>query len=342
MTDIEVFLDDTPGEVRGIVARNGLYQHLIVHRETDLAAHRLGAVSVGRIARIDTAFRAAFVDLGGPGPMGFLPLSKTVRLTEGQAVEVEVAAEPREAKGPVLRVLGAGEGQPRLLSEGPTVREVLGTLAPGITPVTGIEAIRASLEAEEEALGTVHAFPAFALDLAVQRTRALIAVDIDYAHLPGRDARKGRERANGEGLIQAARLIGLKGWAGLVAVDLVGTVFDPGAISGMARSAFGGEATIGPVSRFGLLQLSLPWRRRPIDDALLDASGRPSLASRAVDLTRRLRLALLQDTASPRLRIRCSSVEAEAAGALVARLGLRASLIVDPSAMRGNTAVEQG
>jgi len=342
MSDVELFLDDTPGEVRGIVVRNGLYDRLIVQRESDPAPHRLGAVSIGRISRVEGAFRAAFVDLGCEGPMGFLPLTKSQSVREGDAVEVEVTAEPREAKGPTLRLLGPGQGSPRLMSAGPPVEQVLTDLAPGNRPVTGREAMRASVEAEEEALVATHLFPAFALDLAIQRMRALIAVDIDYAHLAGRDARKGRDRANQEGLFQVARLIRLKGWGGLVAIDLVGTAFDPKGVSDLARAAFGTDATIGPVSRFGLLQLALPWRRRPIDDIVLDARGTRTTATRAIDLTRRLRLALATDTASPRLIVRCAPQDARTAAPLVARLGPRAVLSADVGVAVGQPVFEQG
>ncbi|AQR62310.1 hypothetical protein BZG35_12140 [Brevundimonas sp. LM2] len=341
MSALEVFLDDTPGEVRGVVAREGRFERLILQREIDPPAHRLGAVSVGRIARVEGAFRAAFVDLGGDGPMGFLPLTKGRMFAEGEAVEVEVTAEPREAKGPVLTLLGAGQGAPRLLAPGPTVEETLAALAPGCTPTTGAHAIRAGQEAEEEALGDRHLFPAFALDLAVERTRALIAVDIDYAHLPGRDPRKGRERANREGLRQAARLIALKSWGGLVAVDLVGTALDPKVVADMAKAAFGADVTLGPVSRFAVLQLALPWRARPVEDLLLDGRGRRTLATRALDATRALRLALLSDTASPRIRIRCAPDVVEAAGPLVARLGPRAALQADPGLPPDQTLVER-
>lgn len=340
MSEVEVFLDDTPGEVRGIVMRDGRFEHLIVQREGDVAQHRLGAVSIGRIARVDGAFRAAFVDLGCEGPMGFLPLTRAQILKEGEAVQVEVTAEPREAKGPTLRFLGAGQGGPRLMSEGPSVPQALTAFHPGLAPITGIDAIRASLDAEEEALTATHAFPAFALDLAVQRTRALIAVDIDYAHLSGRDARKGRERANREGLIEAARLIRLKGWGGLVAIDLVGTTFDPSRVAEMTKAAFGGDATIGPVSRFGLMQLSLPWFRRPIEEVMTSATGTRTLATRAIDLTRRLRLAMLSDTAAPRLIARCAPQDADFAGPLVARMGPRAGLAVDPAVLPGHAVIE--
>lgn len=342
MSDVEVFLDDTPGEVRGIVVRDGLAERLLVQRESDLAQHRLGAVSVGRVTRIEAAFRGAFVDLGCEGPMGFLPLSRAAALREGEAVEVEVTAEPRERKGPALRLRGPGQGAPRLLAAGPTVGSTLAVLVPGVVPTTGIDAIRAGLEAEEDALSTIHAFPAAAFDLAIERTRALISVDIDHAHLAGRDIRKGRERANREGLNQAARLIGLKSWAGLIAVDLVGTAFEGRSVSDLARAAFGPDSTIGPVSRFGLLQLTLPWGRRPIDEILLDGAGRTSTATRAIDLTRRLRLEMLSDKAVARWTARCGPEEAAMAAPLVERLGPRAALRPDPALAPGHFVIEQG
>ena len=41
--DLEAFLDETPGETRGVVARNGRYTHLLVAREDDVPQQRLGA-----------------------------------------------------------------------------------------------------------------------------------------------------------------------------------------------------------------------------------------------------------------------------------------------------------
>ena len=85
MSEVEVFLDDTPGEVRGVVARDGQFERLISQRETDPAPHRLGAVSVARIARVEGAFKAAFVlkIIGShPAVMG-LPLPETVNLLAG-------------------------------------------------------------------------------------------------------------------------------------------------------------------------------------------------------------------------------------------------------------------
>jgi hypothetical protein len=295
---------------------------------------------VGRVLEPEGAFKAAFVDIGGD-QAGFLPLGKGETIRTGDIIEAEVTAEPRETKGPVLKKIGAGEGKPRLIAAGPDVAERLRILTPDVTPMTGVEAIQASWGAEEEALAASDFFAEWALDVAVQRTRALIAVDIDYVHLPGRDPRKGRARANQQGLKQAARLIRLSGWGGLVAVDLVGTALDPAQIIAMAKDAFAGDdASFGPVSRFGLLQLALPWRTRPVEETL-QAAGRRSSTTRAIDVARHLRHAMLSDTTVARFVARCAPDEAEGAAPLIARLGPRANLLADPSVQPGRFIIEE-
>ena len=343
MADIEVFLDETPGETRGVIARDGLYTHLILQRDSDRPSDRLGARCVGRIARVERGLRGAFVDLGAGEPFGFLPLGKDDRPGEGAKIEVEVIAEPRERKGPVLRRLGEATGEPRLLASGPDVATILSRLAPGVVPLTGAAAIRAALEAEEDVLSVSLVDPASGLDLMIQRTRALIAVDIDHAPAPGRDSRKSRETANRIGLSHAARLLALKGWGGLVVIDLIGAGLHGDTIMMGVRAAFASEpqAAFGPLSRFGLMQVSLPWRRTPLDERLLDAAGRPSLEARAIAVVRQLRLALLSDPASPRLVARCGPEQATLAASWVQALGPRAGLIADASMAAGVVRVEE-
>lgn len=345
MSEVEVFLDDTPGEVRGMVARDGRFHHLLIHREEDPPQHRLGARVVGRVAEADPGHGGAFVDLGAGPPFGYLPLGRNDRLNQGDRIEATVVAEPRERKGPVLRRLGPGQGAPRLLEPGPDIAARLAALAPGVAPVTGVAAIQASWDAEEEALADGDFFAEWGLDLAIQRTRALIAVDIDYAHLPGRDARKGRERANRQGLVQAARLLGLKNWGGLVAIDLVGAGLDGKVVLGWARSAFAGRAEVGfgPLSRFGLLQLSTPWADRPVEDVLRGWDGAREPARRAIATARRLRHALLSDPSAPRLIATCAADEAERLRPLVARLGPRAHVRVGgPGPGRDDSDILEG
>ncbi|CAN5378920.1 ribonuclease E/G [soil metagenome] len=347
MADVEVFLDEQPGETRGIIVRDGRFETLLIHRDSDVGAHRLGARSVGRVVDVDKALGAAFVDLGGEPPMGFLPIRKGDDVREGMAVEVVVTAEPRERKGPVLRLIGTGEGEPRLLARAPSVADELARRAPGVEVQTGVAAIRASWEAAEEALSDGGFYADIGLDLAVQRTRALIAVDIDYAGLPGQDGRKGRAAANRMGLRHAARLIGLKGWGGLVAIDMVGTGHDAALIAAEAKAAFGSDPEIaaeiayGPLNRFGVLQLALPWRRRPVDEVLNGWDGRATVETRALEIVRRLRHAMLSDTTAPRFTIRCAPAEAALAAPLVARLGPRAGLIADPGVLSGHADMSE-
>ena len=343
MADVEVFLDQAPGETRGVIARNGRFHHLIIHRDSDRPTDRLGARCVGRIARVEPTLRGAFVDLGAGEPFGFLPLGQNDKPGEGAKIEVEVVAEPRERKGPVLRRLGEASGEPRLLAAGPDVAAVLGILAPKVTPQVGAAAIRAALEAEEDALSASIFDPAVGLDLMIQRTRALIAVDIDHAPAPGRDSRKSREAANRAGLSHAARLLTLKGWGGLVVIDLIGAGLHGDTLMKGVRAAFSAEteAVFGPLSRFGLMQLSLPWRRTPLDERLLDAAGRPTIETRAIAVLRHLRMAMASDLATPRFIARCHPDEAALAAPWVAALGPRAGLQADASLAGGAVRIEE-
>jgi Ribonuclease G/E len=337
--EIEVFLDQTPGETRGLIARGGRFTHILIEREGDAPSVKLGARSVGRVAEIDAGLKGAFIDLGA-GQSGFLSLGKSHDLKQGQKIEVEVSAEPREAKAAALRRIGAAGGEPRLLTAGPTVEQALAALAPRVEVQTGAVAIEAVWEAEEEALGRRLILTAAGVDLAVQRTRAMVVADID--HVGGKAG--GARQANLTGLAEAARLIRLNRWGGLVAVDLVGAGQEAEPLIKAARAAFGDDPEIvfGPLNRFGVLMLSLPWRRTPLEEVLNGPDGRPSLRTRGVAVARRLRHGLLGDTRSPRLFARCTPQEAEFAAPLVERLGPRAHLRPDPAAIPGRAVIEEG
>ncbi|MFA4938600.1 ribonuclease E/G [Brevundimonas sp.] len=339
---VEVFLDETPGETRGAVMRDGRYTHLLIQRDGDPAQTRLGARSIGRVTEVNQGLRGAFVDIGADAA-AFLPFPRNDKLSQGERLEVVVTAEPRAGKGAVIRRLGPGEGAPRLLEAASSVAEQLRELAPGEESIVGIAAIDAVIEAEEEALARSSAFASHGIDLAIERTRALVAVDIDFASMPGRDPKQARAVANREGLIQAARLIGLRSWAGLVVIDLVGDGQDAEAQFKGARAAFAHEpqAVFGPVSRFGLLQLSLPWRRTPIEELLRGVDGRPSAQTRALSLVRALRRQLLSDTGSARITARCAPEEAAIAGPLAVRLGPRAHVQADVAIPVGHGRIEE-
>ena len=340
---VAVFLDEAPGVTRGAIMRDGRYTHLLIHRQDDAVQTRLGARSVGRVIEVNPGLRGAFVDIAAPSA-AFLPVPRNDRITQGQRLEVVIVAEPRAGKGAAVRYLGPGEGTPRLIQPAPSIAEQLRDLAPGEESITGIAAIDAVIEAEEEALAQSIGFASHGIDLAIERTRALVAVDIDFTSTPGRDPKQARAVANREGLKQAARLIGLRNWGGLVVIDMVGDGQDADAQSKVARAAFSHEhqAVFGPVSRFGLLQMSLPWRRTPIEELLLDAGRRPSVQTRAISVVRALRRQLLADTLSPRITARCAPEEALIADPLASYLGPRAVIQADAAIPPGRVRIEEG
>ncbi len=343
MRTVEAFLDETPGETRGVVVRNGRFEYLLIHRDDDPPQHRLGARSVGRVARIEPALNGVFVDLGVGAPFGFLP-TKGQRLVQGGSLEVEVTAEPRDGKGPVLKILGAAQGEPRLVAPGPDIPALLAELAPGVVPVGGVAAIQAGWAAEEEALASGSVLEDLGLDIGIERTRALVAVDFDWSattHLHGNQA---RARANAAGLAEAARLTSLKGWGGLVAIDLIGTALDGEAVAMAARQAFGGHGgvVIGPVNRFGVLMLSQPWRWRPIETILLAGGGGLSLRTQAQAMVRQLNHDLQSNRAVATITLRCSAPLAEIVKGWVGDLGPRAHLITDPTLAQGQYVLEEG
>lgn len=338
MSGLETFLDDGPGETWGVVCRDGQPHRIFIAREGEALAHRLGAECMGRVTALLPGGGGAFVDLGAGEPFGFLARGG---VAIGQAVRVTVTAEPRGGKGPALTLSGEGEGVPRLLKHGPTVAEWLAREAPGVVPEAGAVAIEAVWEARETALSPV--VTAGGLNVAVERTRALVAVDLDFAGVAGRDSGKAREAANRLGLRLAARHIALKRWAGLVVIDLVGTAQAPAPVLKAARDAFADTGvTFGPLSRFGLLQLSVPWRQTPIEEVLFGVAAERRLRSGQIEAVRKLRHALEINRSVPWISLVVPGVEVDQISGLLAGLGPRARLSGDGSRPLGTYEIREG
>jgi Ribonuclease G/E len=339
-----VYLDDTPGETRAIVIDDVGYQYVLTEFEFEDPQHRLEARSVGRVARLEPNLKGAFVELTpGDQASAFLPLPGLQRVQEGQKVEVQVVSERREMKGVTLKMLGQATGEPRLLAPGPTVAQWLERLAPGIEPIRGVHAIETGWRAVREA--DEQPFMGGDLNIAVERTRAMVAVDFDYRPLRGRRVSpQDRMDANRRGLLRTAQTLRLRALGGLVAIDLVGVGHDGNALIKAAKAAFGSDPDIayGPVNRFGVMMIALPWRFEPLAERLyrhtLGRSFWPATA--AIEVTRRLRHALLSDTTIARVTARCPVQVAERAAPLVARLGPRARLKGDDSLRPGEHVLE--
>jgi len=344
MTERRIYLDVGVGETRGVVTLDGRPERLLISRDTDVACQALGAEVVGRVRKVERQLALAFVDLG-EGPDGVLNLRPDMdRLVEGQAVSVEVRSEARAGKGASLRLVGEAEGPPRLLTPAPSIEDELAGLASRAQVVTGGVARAMADGAEGEALETVFTLPGGGT-VAIEATRALIAVDVDLGERGGSDAKRATRAANFAALATAARVLRLKGEGGLVVIDLAGRGHDGPALISGARLAFGPDnpgVAFGPISRFGTLELTVPRRRRSVADRLLDAAGQPTAQTLALRLIRQIER---EAAADPGARIEARGAPDVAAAAdpylkvLTDRFGARLSLVADPARPRGDPEV---
>jgi len=330
-----LFLDVSVGERRGVVRLRDRPERLIIERPGAAAVQRLGAGVNARLRRVDRSLGIAFLDLG-EGPDAAAPANAVSAFSEGAAVEVEILAEHRADKGAVVRVVGPGEGEaPRLLAPPPGLEERLRAFAPRSPITRGPDARDAADEAEAEALAVEHPLPDGGL-LAIERTRALTAVDVDLGARSGADSKRVARGANLAAIAETARLLRLKGLGGLVVVDLAGKGHDGDALSRAAREAFAADqpgVAIGPISRFGAMELVRPWRERPVGEVLCDSADRRTAETVALAVARALERGG-RAAGGARLTARVSQ-EVEAAFAplragLVERLGARFETVVEP------------
>jgi Ribonuclease G/E len=335
------YLDVGVGETRAVVTLNGLPERLIIARDDEAPVQALGAQVVAKVLKVERALGLAFADLGA-GPEAVVNLTAEIgKLTHGQSILVEIRAEARLGKGPSARLIGLAEGRPRLAMAAPTLAETLAELVPQSPPVTGAVARAVADEAEVEALQTVFPLPGGGT-IAVERTRALIAVDVDVGERQGGDSKRAARAANLAALSAAARILRLKGEGGLVVVDLAGRGHDGPVLLAAARSAFGSDnpgVALGPISRFGTLELTVPRRRAPVAERLLGADGRLSPRSVALRLLRAIEREALGDPGARILARAAPPVIAAAepylevlAGRFGARLRLAAEPALDPEA----------
>ncbi|THD62716.1 ribonuclease E/G [Phenylobacterium sp.] len=332
MNERRAWLDRGIGETRGVVTLDGRPERLLIRRHDDEPRLLLGARLVARVASLEPALSTAFLELGG-GAEAILPFKPDARPVRGQALEIEIRGEPRRGKLAVARVLGPAEGEPRLLSA-PDLLADLAALSHGAALTQGGPARQVADEAEAEALEILHPLPGGGL-IAIEPTRALTAVDVDLSDRKGGDAKRVTRQANLAALATAARLLRLKGLGGIVVFDLVGRGHDGNALMAAARAAFAPDnpgVAIGPVGRFGTMELSLPRRVQPLAERLLLEDGALSDRTLAQRLIRRLEA---EAAAQPgaRLTATCAPSVAEAAtplGALLAeRIGARFTIAAE-------------
>jgi Ribonuclease G/E len=339
-----LYLDASPGERRGVVTLDGAPERLLIERDGDLVRQVLGARLVGRVRAVNRIQNLAFVDLGEgpPAVLNFEP--SRGRPTEGEALEVEVRAEARGEKGAALRLIGPAAGDPRLIEAAPTLEDRLRAFAGAAEIVTGGVARATADRAQEDALATLHPIAGGGL-VAIEATRALVAVDVDLGQGAGADAKRAARAANLAALGVAARVLRLKGLGGLVAIDLIGRGHDAPALMAQARAAFAPDnpgVAIAPVSRFGVLELTVPRRARPALEILADGTGGVTALTAALALVRAVEREAAADRGGRFEALAAPDVAAAAEPALallLERIGKRAVLTADPARPRASFEV---
>ena len=222
----------------------------------------------------------------------------------------------------------------------------LEALVHGAALVEGRAARQVADDAEAEALETIHPLPGGG-DIAIEPTRALTAIDVDLSDRKGGDAKRVTRQANLAALGMSARLLRLKGLGGIVVIDLAGRGHDGTALLAAARAAFGPDnpgVSIGPVGRFGTMEMSLPRRMRPVAELLCRDDGSLSDRSLAQRLIRRLQ-AEGEQAPGARLAAVCAPAVAAAAAPLAAllaaQIGARFTITPDAASPRARMDVGQ-
>ena len=90
------------------------------------------------------------------------------------------------------------------------------------------------------------------------------------------------------------------------------------------------------------MQLSLPWRQTPIEEALFGVKDEHARRTRQIDAVRDLRHALATNRSVPWISLIVPDVEAGEMAGLVAGLGPRARLVGEGSMPTGAYEIREG
>jgi len=331
-----LYLDDGPGEARGVVVLGERPERILIRRLSTDPARLVGARLAARVRKIERPLAMAFLDVGTL-PDAVTPLvGPASALSEGLRVEVEVMSPPRGAKGAVVGIIGPCNGEPRLLCEAPALVDQLRAFAPTLEIIGGPQARAAADAAEEDVLQVTFKLHSGG-SIAVEPTRALIAVDVDLGAASG-PARQAATRANREAILACARLTRLKGLGGAVVIDLAGKGHDGEALKGVATEAFapdGPGVVLGAITRFGLWPIILPHRAAPVAEILCSDESKLTDETLGLRLLRQIERAA---GAGERIDVRAEPSVSKAALSLAPylsqRIGGRFRILEDPTVPR--------
>jgi hypothetical protein len=243
---------------------DGLPIALRLERWSDGASRlKLGQRVSARIRSLKPDQGGAFVETRDKAE-AFLRLPAGHGLTEGQLIDVTVLSEARQDKLPRV-------------SMKETDAESFGIDFRDNIPVEDVEIGDEQVEAAfEDALSPAVVIPNGGR-LRIDRTHALVAVDIDSAGRRGKGSAASKAlQLNLDACDALSRQIGLRKLGGLIILDCVAPL-NAGSRqkvlnamkSHLERTGFPTATVLAP-SQLGLMEMSLPWREIPLDERVLD------------------------------------------------------------------------
>ena len=234
----------------------------------------LGSKYEARVRSVRTDQGGAFVEVARMGE-AFLRSSPKHKFVEGEAIDIEVAAEPRLGKLARVVLSDGNSSESGSIWDNVAVEDV--------TP--GNEQVAAAFE---EALSTHVTIP-HGGRLHIERTKALIAVDIDAAGRADRGTAASRAlRLNTHAAQALCRQLKLRNYGGLVVMDCVSPLNRNAGqkLQEVLKTSLADygmkEATVLAPSRLGLIEMSLPWLETPIAERIHDENG--SMAPESLNL----------------------------------------------------------
>ncbi len=214
-----MLVERSPGEVRAAVFEGNTLRDFALWRPG--APDGVGDIYRGRVTTHVPAMAGSFVAL--PDGDGFLPDSQgAAGASEGTLLTVRVVRAGQGGKGPRLAAAPASQGEPGLVSRGPTpLDEILATY-PGLVPADGV--FPAWLADEIAALSEREVDLPAGMRASIYPTPALVAIDLDMAAATAfRGAKAAAQMAaNLAALPALAHQIRLRNLSGAILIDPAG------------------------------------------------------------------------------------------------------------------------
>jgi len=208
-----VLVDEAIGETRACLFDDqGQAVELLIERWSERVTRVTeGSQHQGKVVKVDAGLNAAFVELP-MGEAGFLPFGKKGRpasIHEGAKILVQVSREALPGKGPNLMLL-PDDAQ---ISAAPSLVQRM-YLPGGVEVETADRAGREQIDASiDQALGKLVTIPGGG-NIAIEQTRALVAIDVDTANSPQTGGKFNYKAAQ-----TAFRHLRLRSLGGIVVID---------------------------------------------------------------------------------------------------------------------------